>query len=1267
MKKSVHIVLILLFVLILASFIFSSCVKPEEDTVIYDVTQEKISAQISATEDKIKINLNSIESEVGNATVNVVAVKAYEYVEGEQEIYGLSSDKFSSDDETIVVGDYKLGTQKNVEINRYADGFDRLYCKYYVVYDGKILRGPLYTTDIQPASDAVPQFDIKSKKGILGEKLDYYNDLNCSYATINLEINDLIYPNELLDENGEEIPLAHPDDAIEFVSNGKTYYFRKSKVESFDSMIRDFYNAGANITGIIYAPSTGVSEQSETFPAKMTYLPWATMAVGRNPTPGIVGLNTSNKYGFGYVVAVMEFLANRYTQSGLPHGYVANFVIGNEVDYARDYNRISDKHASLDVYMEEYSRLLRLSNLAFKKYHEDITVTMPLTQSWANRGYSEVDNSVSSYAPKAMVEWLNVKTKMEGDYDWGIAPHCYTYGLALSEVFYNDTLNGRKPISSITGLGGGMTNDYETSAKITFSNIELIDLFLNQDTMKYNGTVRSVFLTEQGVSSYKDDTAGRNNQAACIAAVWYKLSQLDSIKSFCYYRLSDYINEFAGDARFGLLDANREPKPAYEVYKYIDTQYSEIAAKDYLRYLRYVDVNGKLQSYENGGVKSYMDLLDVFETNWLKGDYDWNKAKPVTADVVYKWEDKVDLSDVVFESANYLYDGTEKSIAALNVPERIQVIYSEQPTLTEVGSKTITASFTLDGEVVGRRTATISVSKLATNKTVYDFREKVFVTVDIEDEHLTTGAWIGIFRKSAVPGNTDEGDMSQMYCYINQYGDTFKRTYCIQDTISNKLYSICNDCGNFNTRVKNACAVCGGESFEEYLPSGDYVIYYFNSDQYEYIFSVEITVLPSITPSGAISLDGAVFESAQIPYDGEEHELTVAGSLPDGITVEYLNNKLTNVGQVQAVAIFLDSKGVELERRYAVFSVSESEFKFLSSDKSVYVEGETVLVKAYAPANSEPNTWWVGLYLAHEDNYQSVGSIYYYYVKDISHVAGLPYDIRKQIANSSRSEYLNLPAGEYKLTLFNTSGYTEEESVYFTVKELDIGTDGATLAVDGTQFDMGNPVIVTATQPEQAVAPYYVGLFRLRDDVSIDKAIYWYCVADENHVSGEGYDLLAQTVGSNAPTLRAGQYKVALFAGYGHAVKTVQVIEIQLGTDEEQPAAGTIFTDKDVYKVGETVYVTAYAPDGVDTWWVGLYPASQDDYSNPASIRWYYVVDASHQSGCEYDIMAEARTIGGPNDLLILTEGTYKLVLFNTGGYTVQTVVEFTVVNDVED
>ena len=326
------------------------------------------------------------------------------------------------------------------------------------------------------------------------------------------------------------------------------------------------------------------------------------------------------------------------------------------------------------------------------------------------------------------------------------------------------------------------------------------------------------------------------------------------------------------------------------------------------------------------------------------------------------------------------------------------------------------------------------------------------------------------------------------------------------------------------------------------------------------------------------------------------------------------------------------------------------------------MEGEDVYVKAFAPANSAPSTWWVGLYLANDKDYQQVGSIYYYYVKDNLHVSGTAYDIRKQVANNNRQEYFNLPAGEYKLVLFNTSGYDVETEIYFGVSKL-IVDESATLSVDFDRYNRNDPIMVTATQPTDTDVPYYVGLFNFANDVSFENALFFYKIIDDTHVSGESYDLLLQSAYTQNAVLHAGKYKVVLFAGYGLGVKTIVQHNIQIGTDEEQPKVGTIYTDKEVYTVGETIYVTAFAPEGETSWWVGLYPLSQNDVSAPPSIRWYSVSDSFHVSGGSYNIMVQLYT-----DKLydVLPEGQYKVVLFNSGGYTIESQFEFSVVGAEE-
>ena len=51
-------------------------------------------------------------------------------------------------------------------------------------------------------------------------------------------------------------------------------------------------------------------------------------------------------------------------------------------------------------------------------------------------------------------------------------------------------------------------------------------------------------------------------------------------------------------------------------------------------------------------------------------------------------------------------------------------------------------------------------------------------------------------------------------------------------------------------------------------------------------------------------MSGVSFEDATYPYDGKEKTLEITGQLPEGVTVSYENNTLTNAGSVKATAEF---------------------------------------------------------------------------------------------------------------------------------------------------------------------------------------------------------------------------------------------------------------------------------------------------------------------------------------------------------------------------
>ena len=362
-NKFTKAVLCLALLAVCLTTILAACkYKPTDDSDLQP-DSSKIIAKVAVSESKININLSSIRSEVGSGTCSVVAVKAYEYVSGDK-YSGLSANVLTAEEAVASrkIGTYTLGETSDISVDRVVQGYDGLYNKYYVLDEEcNIVKGPVYATEIEAQNgDGAPesQSNPLSKKGLFADKngLAAYKDLGASHTAMKFYIEEFVYPNETASDGGASV--AHPDNAVEFTSNGVKYYFKKSLVDEFDKLVGDYAAAGAQITAILLArPNTN----EETFPQSLTYTPWST------DRTSLMALNTSNKLGFGYYVAIMEFLAERYTENDGARGFVSNFVIGNKIDYARYYNRISEVQADIDDYMEEYSRLLRLTNLAVKK------------------------------------------------------------------------------------------------------------------------------------------------------------------------------------------------------------------------------------------------------------------------------------------------------------------------------------------------------------------------------------------------------------------------------------------------------------------------------------------------------------------------------------------------------------------------------------------------------------------------------------------------------------------------------------------------------------------------------------------------------------------------------------------------------------------------------------------------------------------------------------------------------------------------------------
>ncbi len=311
---------------------------------------------------------------------------------------------------------------------------------------------------------------------------------------------------------------------------------------------------------------------------------------------------TNNKISAGYVTALFEYLAYYFMMPAdengyYPHGEISRFIVGNEIDFDDSWNAIVPAGAaklSMEDYIEEHERALRIANNAFKKFHADMMVCTSFTHHF--------ESTVSIYSPKDIITYMCAKSLREGNYDWGMSWHPYGANLGepnfLDSDFYSYKLAG----------------DFSTS-RVTWTNFEVLEMFLKQESKLCNGKVRKIFITEGGVTSGNPNldaskvTKARQIQAAGIAYAYQKICHLDCIETMCYYRYHDIP---AASEYSGLLDGNDEEKLAYHLDKWVDTQYSDIVCQDYLKYISWRNPYTRVSySAELGNVSSWVETMNI--------------------------------------------------------------------------------------------------------------------------------------------------------------------------------------------------------------------------------------------------------------------------------------------------------------------------------------------------------------------------------------------------------------------------------------------------------------------------------------------------------------------------------------------------------------------------------------------------------------------------------------------------------------------------------
>ena len=852
-----------------------------------------VGVTVSVGSSLITIDVNRV-GESGTATLYRVA--ADQYINGD-DLTGKSQNIITSG---TVVGEYSCGSAQQFVINRYlSDGSDNLYDKYYLVQNGTILVGPVYATDIYSMRNKAA-FDHASKKGLTLEDqttIDVAKEMGATNTVINWNLAEMIVATE--DADGNPRDLSGRTDLIKYESNGKTYYFKNDYVKGQDGLISAYSKAGMNVTLVVISWAKTLTAD---YPRSLMY--W------NQTNRQTLAYNTANDRGMEYWIAAMEFMADRYSKSA-NMGLVQKYIIGNEIDYTYDWYLIEpllpDANGNykgtavdFDVFMEEFARTFRLANLAVKKYNSEAKVCVSLTHNWAMNSaesYRSGATSVrwNSYRPKEIIDWLVEVEGARGDYDWGLAVHPYAIGTNPSNPLKTD-------VTGVNGQYYPITGDPDTTPWITVSNLEIYQLYLQRPENLYNGTeLRTVSLTETTVlsqnSSSADYQTSINEQAASIAQTYYRAANIPCIDQIAYFQLHDQTTT---SYMVGLMTSGGVKKPAYDVWKYIDTDKSFVYSNKYLKY-----INSTAKSYEElmPAVKSDFnwatmwdegniifrtieggDTVRELSTNLTSYDAD----APILVTAKGDWGDTVELfkfdDDINTAEPLYTYPviGSRNGITFRSGGTYDVVAYGEigmgrlEDAVLKAGDYKVVLRYGDTGETISKKITIKSDSSmgssalsLRTDKSVYKSGENIIVSASGGES-----AWVGLYKKDDVYGSGNATSIYWYYVNDPSVGQLSGKPTVLQS-------------GIHNTDSSNPGTI---------LSPGEYVLYLFRDGGYNAAMSTDLTV----TAAEIEGLTGATYK-LENQTDGFANGVVTVTKSAD------------NINAIDCVMAWADANGKPLE------------------------------------------------------------------------------------------------------------------------------------------------------------------------------------------------------------------------------------------------------------------------------------------------------------------------------------------------------------------
>ncbi|HSU69775.1 MAG TPA: DUF5722 domain-containing protein, partial [Tepidisphaeraceae bacterium] len=396
------------------------------------------------------------------------------------------------------------------------DGADRLLSGWVLARrDGERCEpvSAMHYIESETARAALPAAPARPLKGLCGCPMDSpdVKELGVQSITLNIVLNQLLFP-------------TSAPGRTEYRYGDRTWYVADRAVARYDRSLKLAADHGCMVSAIILLSPVRDS------PADA----WIRLAAhpDADPKAAYVMPNFTTRAGVQAYAAAMNFLAERYSRPDGKFGRIHHWILHNEISSGFYWTSAGDK--TLLTYLDLYQKSLRLTCLIARHYDPHTRPLISLEHSWTHNPEKH------GYPGRELLEQLVRFSRREGDFEWGIAYHPYAQDLRNPRTWEDPQATFR----------------FDTPF-ITFKNLEVLDAWVRQPRVSFQGHPRDVQLSEEGLNSRDYSEKALQEEAAGLAYAWKKIVPLKTISAFQYHRWSDARAE--GGLRLGLRKFSDEP------------------------------------------------------------------------------------------------------------------------------------------------------------------------------------------------------------------------------------------------------------------------------------------------------------------------------------------------------------------------------------------------------------------------------------------------------------------------------------------------------------------------------------------------------------------------------------------------------------------------------------------------------------------------------------------------------------------------------------